>query len=125
MMRLITILLAVAMVVLGALAAHHAQTVQGETSHAVLVELDTATQPLAGSGGPPDSPGEHLAAGLVTGCMVLIACLALVAARAGRGDLFRRLSWVADPLRAVTGVTPPAPTFAARPDLIALSISRT
>ncbi|HLS13536.1 MAG TPA: hypothetical protein VK095_03400 [Beutenbergiaceae bacterium] len=124
-MRLVTILLAVVMVVLGALAAHHAQTVQGETSQPVVLEVDAAAQPLAGSGGAPDSPGGHPAAGLVTGCIVLIACLALVPARAGRGDLLKRLSWVTDTLRAVIGVTPTGPTFAARPDLIALSISRT
>src|SRR5690625_4202926 len=104
-MRLVTILLAVVVVVLGALAAHHAQTVQGETSQPVVLEVDAAAQPLAGSGGAPDSPGGHPAAGLVTGCIVLIACLALVPARAGRGGLLNRRSWVTEPLPEVTGLS--------------------
>ena len=129
MMRLVTIFLAVTMVVLGALAAHQAQTAQAATSHAVLAELDAAPQPLAGSGGSSDIAGEHLMVGLATGCIVLIACctlgLALLSARAWRADLFRRLSAIAQPLRAVIGATPTALTPAARPSLVALSISRT
>lgn len=123
MMRFVTIVLAVAVVVLGVLAAHHAQATQGETSHAVLVELDTVAGSLPDSGGSPDTPSEHLGAGLVTGCIVLIACLTREAARTRRADVYRWLSRVAHALGAINGVIPAA--RAARPDLVALSISRT
>lgn len=130
MMRLFTIILAVTMVILGALAAHHAQGTQGETNHAVIAELDTNLPPLAASGGSPDSAGEHLMLGLATGCIVLIACftlgLALLATRAWRAQLFRRLNAVVHALYALIIDAPPtALATVARPSLVALSISRT
>lgn len=130
MMRLFTVILAVTMVLLGALAAHHVQAAQGETGHAVVAELDTVPPPLAGIGGSPDSVGEHLVLGLATGCIVLIACctlgLALLAARAWRAERFRRLNGVAQSLCELI-IGPPPTTLAAvaQPSLVALSISRT
>lgn len=127
MMRLVTVLLVLMLGILAMVAAHHAQTAQGEASHAVL-EYDTTSQLLAGNGGSSDIAGEHVVAGLATGCIVLIACCALglaLAARVWRADVFRQLSSVAKPLRANIGASLTALTSAARPNLIALSISRT
>lgn len=131
MMRLFTIILAVTMVILGALAAHHhAQVAQGEITQAVIAEFDTAPLPLAERAGSPDSTSEHLMLGLATGCIVLIAyCtlgLALLAARAWRAELLRRLNAVAQSLCALI-IGPPPTTLAtiAPPSLVALSISRT
>lgn len=127
-MRLVTILLAVTMVALGALAAHHAQTAQGDVSHSTVAELGTSSQPLAASGGAPAVAGERFMVGLATGCIVLIACCTLglaLAARVWRADLFRRLGSVANPLRTVIGANPTALTPATCPSLVALSISRT
>lgn len=130
MMRLFTIILAVTMVILGALAAHHGQVDRGETSHAVIAELDTAASSLAESAGSPDSASEHLMIGLATGCIVLIVCctlgLALLAARAWRAGLFRRTNAIAQSLCAlIIGAPPTALATVARPSLVALSISRT
>ncbi len=128
MMRLVTILLVLMLGALAMLAAHHAQTTPAETSHAVLAEYDTSPQPIAGNGGTTNTAGELLVVGLATGCIVLIACCTLglaLSARAWRADLFRRPSSVAKPLRAVIGGNPTALTPAARPNLVALSISRT
>lgn len=132
LMRLVTIILALMLVVLGVLAAQHAQTAQGGTGHTVLTELDTAHQPLAVGVGSTSSDiaGAHIAIGLATGCIVLIVCcalgLALLAARAWRADLFRRLSGATQLLRAIiVGATPGAVADRGRPSLIVLSISRT
>jgi|GEM_PF-1203477 hypothetical protein len=130
MMRLVTIILALMMVLLGVLAAHHAQTAQGEAGHAIVAEFETAHQPLAAGGAAPDIAAEHLAVGLAAGCIVLIACcalgLALLASRAWRADLFRRPSTVAQQLRTVIlGAASTTLTTISRPSLVALSISRT
>lgn len=128
MTRLVTILLVLMLGALAMLAAHHAQTAQAETSHAVLAEYDTSPQPLADNGGTTDTAGEGLVVGLVTGCIVLIACCALglaLAARVWRADLFRQLGSVATALRTLIRANPTALTPAACPSLVALSISRT
>lgn len=133
LMRLVTIVVALLLVLLGVLAAHHAQTAQGEPGHAVLTELATAHQPLAPDHGAGsfDGSAENIAMGLATGCIVLVVCcalgLALLVARAWRADLFRRLGRATQVLRAIiTIVASPAP-FGGRagPSLIVLSISRT
>lgn len=129
MLRLATIILMLVLGFLVLFAAHHAQTTQGETSHVVLAEIDNASQPLAGNDASPDIADENLAVGLATGCIVLTVCcalgLALQSVRAWRSDLFRRLNSVAKTVRAITGVSPTALLSAARPSLVALSISRT
>lgn len=129
MMRFVTILLILMVGVLGILAAHHAETMQTDPGHAVLAELDTAHQPAAAGSASPEIAGEHIAIGLATGCIVLIAgCalgLALLAGPTWRAALSRRLSAVAQPLRAVIGASTTALNSAARPSLVALSISRT
>lgn len=132
LMRLVTIVVALLLVVLGVLAAHHAQTAPGETGHPVLTELATAHQPIAADpgAGPADVSAEHIAMGLATGCIVLIICcalgLAMLAARAWRAELFRRLGSVAQLLHAVIIAVTSAPRGGgARPSLIVLSISRT
>ncbi len=128
-MRLITIVLALMVGVVGMMmVAHHAQTALGESGQAVLAEFDTLPQSLTGGVVSTDTAGEYLVAGLATGCILLIACcalgLALLTIRAWRADLFRRLGRVAQPLRAVILATPMALTPAIPPDLVALSISR-
>lgn len=134
LMRLVTIILALMLVVLGVLAAQHAQTAQGGTGHTVLTELDTAHQPFAVGVGvgstSSDIAGAYIAVGLATGCIGLIVCcalgLALLAARAWRADLFRRLSGATQLLRVIiVGATPGAVAGRDRPSLIVLSISRT
>lgn len=131
LMRLVTIVVALLLVVLGILAAHHAQTTQGESGHPVLTELATAHQPIADSaaGAPEISAAEHIAMGLAAGCIALIVCCALgfavLAARAWRAELFRRLGSAAQLLRAtVIAATPALLGAGARPSLIVLSISR-
>lgn len=132
LMRLVTIVIALLLVALGVLAAHHAQTAQGESGHPVLTELTTAHQPIA----EPDagvfeiSAVEQLALGLAAGCIALIVCcalgLALLAARAWRAELSRRLGSAAQLARAIAIAAMPALLGAgARPSLIVLSISRT
>lgn len=132
LMRLVTIVVALLLVVMGVLAAHHAQTAQGETGHPVLTELATAHQPIAAGldAGASDMSAEHIAMGLATGCIVLIVCcalgLALLAARAWRAELFKRLGSAAQRLQSIIAAAIPAPLGGgARPNLIALCISRT
>lgn len=128
MMRLVTIFLILMVGVLGILAAHHAETVQTDTSHAVLAGLDIGPQPAVVGDASPEIAVEHIAIGLVTGCIVLIAgCvlgLALLAAP-WRAALSRRLSALAQRLRTVIGASSTALSSAARPNLVAFSISRT
>ena len=128
-MRLVTIVLALMLVVLGVLVAHHAQAAQGETGHAVLAEPVTAHQPLGADGGAsPAVAAERIAVTLATGCIVLIVCcalgLALLAARAWRMDLIRGLSAASPSLRTAI-ISATALTSVPRPSLVALSISRT
>lgn len=129
LMRLLTVVLAVLLVILGVLAAHHAQNAGGETGHVVLAEPETAHLPLAGDGEswPAIAVGE-VAVGLATGCVVLVVCcalgLALLASRAWRADLFRRLGNAVRFVREAFTVFPSV-TPGARPSLVALSISRT
>ncbi len=130
MTRLITVVLALMMIGLGVMAAHHAQTAQSAPGHAVVVELKTAHQPVSAEGhAPPDFIVGDIAVGLATGCIVLIACcalgLALMAARAWRADLFRRLIAAARSLPATIIDAAPGVAGVPRPSLIALSISRT
>lgn len=132
LMRLVTIVIALLLVALGVLAAHHAETAQGESGHPVLAELTTAHQPIAepDAGASEISAVEHFALGLAAGCIALIVCcalgLALLAARAWRAELFKRLGSAAQRLQSIIAAAIPAPLGGgARPNLIALCISRT
>lgn len=129
MTRVVTILLLVMLGILAMLAAHHSQGTQGETSHAVLAELNSASQPVAGNDGSTEVAVEPLVVGLAASCLVLIACcalgLALLTAPAWRAGQLRRLNAVAQAFRAVFIATSTAFTATAGPRLVALSISRT
>lgn len=130
MIRLVTIILALTVITLGALAAQHAQTAQGESSYGLAAELNTDHQQLASGGAAwSETAGEVIAVGLATGCIALVASCALgLAMRAGRtcrADPYSRLVSVAKlPRQVLVGATLTTLTTA-RPSLVALSISRT
>src|SRR5690554_222014 len=99
MLRLLTIIMALMLVVLGALAANHAQAAQAETSQSIGAEPDTAHQLTTADGGAAlQGDDTHIALGLATGCIVLIACcafgLATLSASAWSAHLLRRLGGI-------------------------------
>ncbi|MET3768813.1 hypothetical protein ABIB15_001497 [Marisediminicola sp. UYEF4] len=125
-----TIILALTMITLGALAAQHAQTAQGEASYGLAAELNVDHQQLASGGAAWSKPaGEVIVVGLATGCIALVASCALGLAmrlgRAWRADLYSRLVSVAKPRREVLVGPTLTMLTTARPSLVALSISRT
>lgn len=134
MMRLVTTVVALMLVILAMLAAHHAQTIQEQNGHAVVAELDATHQSVAAPGGiGPASVGveaEQVMIGLATGCLVLIACcalgLALLASRTWRAQLAIGLNSMMRALR-IGDFGGRFGAFAgdSRPSLVALSISRT
>lgn len=130
MTRLLTTLLALTIVILGALAAHHVQAAPTGASHMTIAEVNTVPQPLMSGDESVTFAAEQIVAGVTTGCIVLIACcvlgLALISAHAWRARLHERISAVARLIPTLLINAPPTtlPT-AARPSLVALSISRT
>jgi len=122
---------ALLLVLLGVLAANHAEIVPNESRYTVPSQLVTTY--------PPTTVNLDVIAsefsvghvrGLATGCIVLIMCctvgLALLAAGAWRAELFRRLAHAVQLLQVRSiGAIPARLGGGTRPCLIVLSISRT
>lgn len=129
LIRLLTTLLALTIVILGAMAAHHVQAAPTGASHMTIAEANTVPQPLVDGDSSVFFAAEQLAAGVATGCIVLIACCvlgsALISARAWRARLHERISAVARFPTPLIKAPPTALPTAARPSLVVLSISRT
>lgn len=136
-MQLFVMVFSLVLVSMGILASHHAQVTEDRVAQSTVAELGVVFQALTPAGEASSSSSSSAAlsstqivGGLAVGCLFLIACctigLALIAARVWRGKLPRTLNAI--PLRRETrilGWTPAGPSTAARPSLVALSISRT
>lgn len=136
-MQLFIMVFSLVLVSMGILASHHAQVTEDRVAQSTVAELGVVFQALTPAGEASSSSSSSAAlsstqivGGLAVGCLFLIACctigLALIAARVWRGKLPRTLNAI--PLRRETrilGWTPAGPSTAARPSLVALSISRT
>lgn len=137
-MQLFIMVFSLVLVSMGILASDHAQVTEDRVAQSTVAELGVVFQALTPAGEASSSSSSSSAAlsstqivgGLAVGCLFLIACctigLALIAARVWRGKLPRTLNAI--PLRRETrilGWTPAGPSTAARPSLVALSISRT
>lgn len=136
-MQLFIMVFSLVLVSMGILASHHAQVTEDRVAQSTVAELGVVFQALTPAGEASSSSSSSAAlsstqivGGLAVGCLFLIACctigLALIAARVWHGKLPRTPNAI--PLRRDTrilGWTPAGPSTAARPSLVALSISRT
>ncbi len=132
-MQLFIMVFSLVLVSMGILASHHAQVTEDRVAQSTVAELGVVFQALTPAGEASTSAAlssTQIVGGLAVGCLFLIACctigLALIAARVWHGKLPRTPNAI--PLRRDTrilGWTPAGPSTAARPSLVALSISRT
>lgn len=126
-LRALTIVLTVAMLVLGVLAAHHEANVSASSSHTVI--QDPHGIPASADGSDTVAAGVNVFATLAAGCVLLALCCVFALA------LLNRSHWLAALARYLGAIPadrqrPPLIPLARffrlpEPSLTALSISRT
>ena len=126
-LRALTIVLAVAMLVLGVLAAHHEANVSASSSH-IVVQDPHGISASADDSDTADA-GVNVFASLAAGCVLLALCCVFTLALLNRSHWLASLARYLGAILAVQQRRPLLPTARffrlPEPSLTALSISRT
>ncbi len=129
LLRALTIVLTGLLLVLGALAAHHAENTTEEAPHLTVTALeDTHALTDSATQGAP-ALNQTVLVGLAAGCAVLAICCLIAMALLNRAHwsalLARYLGALLPGAAKFSGVSPATVSAIPAPSLITLSISRT
>lgn len=131
LMRALTVVLAGLLLLLGALAAHHAEAIKPEAAYLASDVMQDEHEPglaLGAEQTAQTSAGDGVLATLAAGCVVLAICCVIGLAILGRAQwaaLLARYFGVAVPGRIRTLTLASFPSALSGPSLLLLSISRT